>query len=204
MVWFVLGHSGQRTSVKCAEATWNYKSGGVVHLKSPAVFFSVKKNQCDFQCYSDCTLSRCKGIARAPSTTISVWILISSDRSTTSGQMTQFPTNSNTNISRHYIEDRLMPVAGHQTSKRKSWRTFINLLLIIFCLFCFVLFCFFFCLFQFKHAKTIQICVHLKSVEIEVKQTKNENITTLWTKKTENTILQTFILKQLKDTLQSS
>ena len=26
MVWFVLGHSGQRTSsVKCAEAAWNYK-----------------------------------------------------------------------------------------------------------------------------------------------------------------------------------
>ena len=31
-----LGHSGQRTSVKCAEATCNYK-GGVVHLKSPAL-----------------------------------------------------------------------------------------------------------------------------------------------------------------------
>ena len=37
MVWFVLGHSGQRTSVKCAEATWNYKAGGIVHLKSPAL-----------------------------------------------------------------------------------------------------------------------------------------------------------------------
>ena len=41
MVWFVLGHSGQRTSVKCAEAAWNYKSGGVVHLKSPAGFVCV-------------------------------------------------------------------------------------------------------------------------------------------------------------------
>ena len=39
MVWFVLGHSGQGTSVKCAEAAWNYKSGGVVHLKSPVGFF---------------------------------------------------------------------------------------------------------------------------------------------------------------------
>ena len=37
MVRFVLGHSGQRTSVKCAEAVWNYKAGGIVHLKSPAV-----------------------------------------------------------------------------------------------------------------------------------------------------------------------
>ena len=34
-----LGHSCQRTSVKCAEAGWNYKAGGVVHLKSPVVFF---------------------------------------------------------------------------------------------------------------------------------------------------------------------
>ena len=33
MVWFVLGHSGQRTSVKCAEAAWNYKAGGIVHLR---------------------------------------------------------------------------------------------------------------------------------------------------------------------------
>ena len=40
MVWFILGHSGQRTSVKCAEAEWNYKAGGIVHLKSPAVFAS--------------------------------------------------------------------------------------------------------------------------------------------------------------------
>ena len=38
MVWFTLGHSGQRTSVKCAEAMWNYKAGGKVHLKPPAVF----------------------------------------------------------------------------------------------------------------------------------------------------------------------
>ena len=38
MVLFVLGHSGQRTSVKCAEASWNYK-GYTVHLKSPAVLF---------------------------------------------------------------------------------------------------------------------------------------------------------------------
>ena len=39
--WYSLsqGHSGQRTSVKCAEATWNYKAGGIVHLKSPAIFF---------------------------------------------------------------------------------------------------------------------------------------------------------------------
>ena len=36
-MWFVLGHSGQRKSVKCAEAAWNYKAGGIVHLKSPAV-----------------------------------------------------------------------------------------------------------------------------------------------------------------------
>ena len=40
MVWFVLGHSGQGTCVKCAEAAWNYKAGGIVHLKSPAFFFS--------------------------------------------------------------------------------------------------------------------------------------------------------------------
>ena len=26
------------TSVKCTEAVWNYKEGGVVHLKSPAFF----------------------------------------------------------------------------------------------------------------------------------------------------------------------
>ena len=39
LVWFVLGHSGQRTSVKCAEAAWNNKVGGKVHLKSPAFFF---------------------------------------------------------------------------------------------------------------------------------------------------------------------
>ena len=38
--WFTLSHSGQRTSVKCAEAAWNYKSRGVVHLKSPAFFLS--------------------------------------------------------------------------------------------------------------------------------------------------------------------
>ena len=39
IAWFTLGHSGQRTSVKCAE----YKAGGVVHLKSPAFFlmFSI-------------------------------------------------------------------------------------------------------------------------------------------------------------------
>ena len=34
-----LGQSGQRTSVKCADATWNYKAGGIVNLKSPAFFF---------------------------------------------------------------------------------------------------------------------------------------------------------------------
>ena len=39
MVWFTLGHSGQRTSVKCTEATWNNKAGGVVYLKSPSLFF---------------------------------------------------------------------------------------------------------------------------------------------------------------------
>ena len=41
MVWFVLGHSGRQISVKCAEAVWNYKAGGIVHLKSPAVLFFV-------------------------------------------------------------------------------------------------------------------------------------------------------------------
>ena len=35
----VVGHSGQRTSVKCAEAAWNYKAGGIVHLKSLRFFF---------------------------------------------------------------------------------------------------------------------------------------------------------------------
>ena len=39
MIWFILGHSGQRTSVKCAEAAWNNKAGGAVHLKSLAFFF---------------------------------------------------------------------------------------------------------------------------------------------------------------------
>ena len=34
-----LGLSGQQTSVKFAEVTRNYKSGGVVRLKSPAFFF---------------------------------------------------------------------------------------------------------------------------------------------------------------------
>ena len=38
MVWFTLGHSGQQTSVKCTEAMWNNKAGGVVHYKSPAFF----------------------------------------------------------------------------------------------------------------------------------------------------------------------
>ena len=27
MVWFTLGYSGQRTTVKCAEAVWNTKQG---------------------------------------------------------------------------------------------------------------------------------------------------------------------------------
>ena len=27
MVWFTLGHSCQRTFVKCTEAMWNYKAG---------------------------------------------------------------------------------------------------------------------------------------------------------------------------------
>ena len=39
MIWFTLGHSGQRTILKSAEAAWNYKAGRVMHLKSPAVFF---------------------------------------------------------------------------------------------------------------------------------------------------------------------
>ena len=38
-LWFVLGHSGQRTPVKCAEAAWYYKVRGMVHLKSPAFGF---------------------------------------------------------------------------------------------------------------------------------------------------------------------
>ena len=46
--WFVLGHSGQQTSVKCVEATWNYKSGGVVHLKPPAYFFLLSLFNCNF------------------------------------------------------------------------------------------------------------------------------------------------------------
>ena len=46
MVWFVLGHSGQRTSVKCAEVAWNYKAGGIVHLKSPAF-------ACVWVCYQE-------------------------------------------------------------------------------------------------------------------------------------------------------
>ena len=39
--WYGLssGHRGQRTYVKCAEATWNYKAGGVVHLKIIYPFF---------------------------------------------------------------------------------------------------------------------------------------------------------------------
>ena len=41
MVWFPLDHSGQQTSVKCAEAAWNYKAGGVVHLKSHFPLFFV-------------------------------------------------------------------------------------------------------------------------------------------------------------------
>ena len=44
--WYiVLGHSGQRTSVKCVEAAWSNRAGGIVHLKSPAFFFFF------FQCY---------------------------------------------------------------------------------------------------------------------------------------------------------
>ena len=35
----MVSHGGQRTSVKCAEAAWNKKAGGVVHSKSPAFFF---------------------------------------------------------------------------------------------------------------------------------------------------------------------
>ena len=31
-----LGHSGQQTPVKCAEAMWNYEVRGVVNFKSPA------------------------------------------------------------------------------------------------------------------------------------------------------------------------
>ena len=50
MVWFVLGHSGQRTSVKCAEAAWNYKAGGIVHLKSPAFVGGVCGGVCVCVC----------------------------------------------------------------------------------------------------------------------------------------------------------
>ena len=46
MAWFVLGQSGQRTSVKCAEAAWNYKAGAIVHLKSPAFFFHMLLTMC--------------------------------------------------------------------------------------------------------------------------------------------------------------
>ena len=38
MVWFVLGQSGQWTSVKCAEAVWNHKVRGIVH-KITCIFF---------------------------------------------------------------------------------------------------------------------------------------------------------------------
>ena len=43
MIYF--GHSGQRTSVKCAEAVWNNKARGVVHLQSPAFFslYTIKR-----------------------------------------------------------------------------------------------------------------------------------------------------------------
>ena len=33
MFWFVVGQSGQRISVKCAEAAWNYKVRGCSGLK---------------------------------------------------------------------------------------------------------------------------------------------------------------------------
>ena len=41
LIMVVLGHSGQRTSVKLAEAAWNYKVKSVVHLKLPAFFFFI-------------------------------------------------------------------------------------------------------------------------------------------------------------------
>ena len=48
MVWFVLGHSGQRTSVKCAETLWNYKlfkvRGHIVHLKVLSVIVISKSH----------------------------------------------------------------------------------------------------------------------------------------------------------------
>ena len=43
MVWFVFGHSGQRTSVKCAEAAWNYKVRGRSALKITCFFFFFLK-----------------------------------------------------------------------------------------------------------------------------------------------------------------
>ena len=52
MVWFTLGHSGQRTFVKCAEALWNNKAGGVVRLKSPAFLIYYKERTLCEMCVS--------------------------------------------------------------------------------------------------------------------------------------------------------
>ena len=40
-IWFVLGQSGQQTSVKCAEATWNYKVRGHSALKGALDKFNI-------------------------------------------------------------------------------------------------------------------------------------------------------------------
>ena len=40
MVWFVLGQSGQGTSLKCAKATWNYKVREHSALRITCVLFS--------------------------------------------------------------------------------------------------------------------------------------------------------------------
>ena len=42
MEWFALGRSGQRTSVKCAEAAWNYKVRERSALKITCVFKRVE------------------------------------------------------------------------------------------------------------------------------------------------------------------
>ena len=52
-VWFVLGYSGQQTSVKYAEATWNYKSGGIVHLPIIGLLFLMLLNFNGLACAAD-------------------------------------------------------------------------------------------------------------------------------------------------------
>ena len=44
MLWFTVGHSGLRTTVKCAEATWNYKAGGHSALKITCFFFFLGRS----------------------------------------------------------------------------------------------------------------------------------------------------------------